>query len=234
MHHYPELVESCVDRYSSENQSILTYESNQIFLTITKEDIIKTLGLQDTNLIERNTVTLSEEIFIQKFSSYTPSEQLDFVQSLQRLDYILSTLNFPIKSNTCHTTVRNIMSMYTQVFGQVHDHILTEAFVNFLMFLAERVKFNYPKLIADTMHQQLSNFSTLYVFTFQAYLMYMILERYSLSFQSMMDAEDPTPYQITFVVHRSPFMRNVAENFSLFVNTFSSKVCNLLFEVALE
>ena len=61
--------------------------------------------------------------------------------------------------------------------------------------------------------------------------MYMILERYSLSFQSMMDVEDPTPYQITSVVHKSPFMRNVAENFSLFVNTFSTKVCTLLFEV---
>ena len=78
--------------------------------------------------------------------------------------------------------------MYTQVFGQVHDHMLMEAFVVFLMFLVERVKFDYSKLIADTMHQQLSNFSTLFVFTYQAYLMFMILERYSLSFQSMMDA----------------------------------------------
>ena len=61
--------------------------------------------------------------------------------------------------------------------------------------------------------------------------MYMILERYSLSFQSMMDVEDPTPYQITSVVDRNPFMRNVAENFSLFVNTFAAKVSTLLFEV---
>ena len=109
------------ERYSPENRSILTYESNQIFLTIPKEDIIKTLGLQDTNLIEINSVTLSEEFLVQKLSSYTPSEQLDFVQSLQRPDYILSTLNFPIKSDTCHTTIQNILSMYTQVFGQIHD-----------------------------------------------------------------------------------------------------------------
>ena len=95
--HYPELVEWCTEQYSPENRSILTYETNQIFLTITKEDIIKTLGLQDTNLIERNSATLSEEILVQKFSSYTPSEQLDFVQSLQRPDYVLSTLTFPIK-----------------------------------------------------------------------------------------------------------------------------------------
>ena len=230
VHHYPKLVEWCVERYSSENRSILTYESNQIFLTISKEDIIKTLRLEDTNLIERNTVTLSKEILVHKFSSYSPSEQLDFVQSLQRPYYILSTLNFQIKSDTCHATVRNILSMYTQVFGQVHDHTLTKAFVNFLKFLAERVKFDYSKQIADTMHQQLSNFSTLSVFTYQAYLMYMILERYSLSFQSMMDVEDPTPYQIIYVVHKSPFMRNVAEKFSLFVNTFAAKVCTLLFE----
>ena len=83
--------------------------------------------------------------------------------------------------------------MYTQVFGQVHDQTLSEAFVSFLMFMAERVKFDFPKLIIDTMHEQLSNFSTLSAFTYQAYLMYMILERYSLSFQNMMDVEDPTP-----------------------------------------
>ena len=151
MHHYPELVEWFTERYSSENQSILPYETNQIFLTITKEDIIKTLGLQDTNLIERNFVTLLEKILVQKFSSYTPSKQLDFVQSLQSPDYVLSTLTFPIKLDTCHTTVRNIFSMYTQVFGQIYDQTLSEAFVSFLMFLAERVKFDYPKLIADTM-----------------------------------------------------------------------------------
>ena len=45
VHHYPKLVEWCIERYSSETRSILTYETNQIFLTITKEDIIKTLGL---------------------------------------------------------------------------------------------------------------------------------------------------------------------------------------------
>ena len=98
------------------------------------------------------------------------------MQSLQRPDYVLSTLTFPAKYDTCHTTVQNIFSMYTQVFGQIHDQTLSEAFVGFLMFLAERVKFDYPKLIADTMHEQLSNFSTLSTFTYQAYLMYMILE----------------------------------------------------------
>ena len=46
----------------------------------------------------------------------------------------------------------------------------------------------------------------------------------------MMDAEDPTPYQINPVVHKSPFMRNVAENFTCFVNAFAAKVCTMLFE----
>ena len=118
-------------------------------------------------MIERNFVTLSEEIIVQKFSSYTPSEQLNFVQSLQRQDYVLSTLTFPIKSDTCYTTVRNILSMYTQVFGQIHAQTLSEALVGFLIFLAKRVKFDYPKLIIDTMHEQLSNFSTLSTFIYQ-------------------------------------------------------------------
>ena len=36
--------------------------------------------------------------------------------------------------------------MYTQVFGLYHDQTFSKAFLGFLMYLFEVVKFDYPKL----------------------------------------------------------------------------------------
>ena len=60
--------------------------------------------------------------------------------------------------------------MYTQVFGLYHDQTFSEAFLNFFMYLSESVKFDYPKLIADTMNEKLSNLNTLTSFKYQSYL----------------------------------------------------------------
>lgn len=80
------------------------------------------------------------------------------------------------------------------------------------------------------MHEKFSNFNTLSAFKYQAYLMYMILDKFSLKFQSLMEPEDLTPYEIISVIHRSSFIKNQAHNFSRFLNSFTSQVYLLLFE----
>ena len=72
--------------------------------------------------------------------------------------------------------------MYCQVFGLYHDQTISEAFLGFLMYLLESTKFDYPKLIPDNMHEQFSNFNTLTSFKYQSYLMYLILDNFSLHF----------------------------------------------------
>ena len=79
------------------------------------------LGLHITGFREQNVVTLSEEILVEKFNSATPEVQLSFVQAIQRVEYVTPTLEFPIKADTCPTTIQQILSMYTQVFGLYHD-----------------------------------------------------------------------------------------------------------------
>lgn len=61
------------------------------------------------------------------------------------------------------------------------------------MYLYESVKFDYPKLIDNSMHEQLSNFNTLGGFKYQAYLMYLILHKFSLHFQNILEPENLTP-----------------------------------------
>ena len=72
--------------------------------------------------------------------------------------------------------------MYCQVFGMYNDQTISEAFLGFLMYLSESIKFEYPKLIEDNMNEQFSNFNTLTSFKYQAYLMYLILDKFSLHF----------------------------------------------------
>ena len=98
------------------------------------------------------------------------------------------------------------------------------------MYLSDPIKFDYPKLIVDTMHEQFSNFNTVAFFKYQLYLMYLILDKFSLHFQSLLEAEELNPYDVISIIHRSPFLRNQNQGFSKFVNEFASQVYLLIYE----
>ena len=87
-----------------------------------------------------------------------------------------------------------------------------------LVYLSESVKFYYPKLIADTMHEQFLNLNTLASFNYQSYPIYLILDKFSLHFQSLLKPKEITPYDVIFIIHRSHFLRNGNQGFSKFVN----------------
>ena len=120
--------------------------------------------------------------------------------------------------------------MYTLVFGLYHDQTFSEAFIGFFMYFSESVKFDYPKLIVDTMCEQLSNFNTLTSFKYQVYLMYLILDKYSVHFQSLLEPEQLTPYDIISIIHRASFQRNPTHGFSQFVNKLTSRVYYFIYE----
>ena len=129
---------------------------------------------------------ITKEVLVQKFASLSPQGQLSFIQGIQRPEYILSTLNFPVKSDNFQTPIQLILSMYCQVLGLYQDQGISEAFLGFIMYLSESIKFDYPKLIANTMHEQLTNFNILGAFKYQAYIMYQILNKFSLHFQDLL------------------------------------------------
>ena len=230
VYHFPEFVVWCAEHHAIDSRLVVTEKLSQLFITVSHEDIIKMLGLHTINFPEQNIVTLTEEILVQKFTSLTPQVQLSFVQGIQRYEYIISTLEFPVKVDTCPTPIQQIVSMYCQVFGLYHDQTISEAFLGFLMYFSESIKFDYPNLIANTMHDQFSNFNTLASFKYQLYLMYLILDKFSLHFQSLLEPEELTPYDVISIIHRSPFLRNQTQGFSKFVNEFASQVYLFIYE----
>lgn len=112
VYHFPQLVFWCTEHYASDSKSVITEQLSQIFITISIENVIKMLGLHTTNFSEKNIITLLEEILVHKFTSTSPQVQLSFVQGIQRPEYTISTLEFPIKSDTYPTTIQQILSMY--------------------------------------------------------------------------------------------------------------------------
>ena len=90
------------------------------------------------------------------------------------------------------------------------------------MYIFESIKFDYPNLIANTMNEKLSNFNTLGAFKYQSYLMYLILNKFSLHFQNLLEPEKPTPYDVVSIIHRTSFLRNQPACFSKFINEFTS------------
>ena len=121
--------------------------------------------------------------------------------------------------------------MYAQIFGLYHDQTISEAFLGFLMYLSEGIKVDYPKLIVESMCEQMSNFNTLTSFKYQTFLMYLILNKFSDHFQQFLEPEQMTPYDIVSIVHIDSFLRDPSKGFSYFVNEFASRVYFLIFEV---
>ena len=60
--------------------------------------------------------------------------------------------------------------------------------------------------------------------------MYLILDKFSLHFQYLLEPEEPTPYDVISIIHRSPFLRNQTQGFSKFVNEFASQVYLFIYE----
>ena len=87
------------------------------------------LGLHMTWFLEKNVITLFEEILVHKFTSASSQLQLSFVQSIQRPEYVTPTLEFPIKEDTYPATIQQILFMYAQVFCLYHDQTIFEAFL---------------------------------------------------------------------------------------------------------
>lgn len=70
------------------------------------------LGLSGSGFLEQTIITLSEDVLIHKFVWTLLQLQLSFVQSIKRVEYITPNLEFPIKVETCHMTIQQILSMY--------------------------------------------------------------------------------------------------------------------------
>ena len=77
-------------------------------------------------------------------------------------------MNFPLKTELFQTPIQLIMSMYTQIMGFDHDKGIPESFLAFLLFLSESTLFEYPKFIAEFIHEQFNKFSSLTTFRYQS------------------------------------------------------------------
>jgi hypothetical protein len=62
-------------------------------------------------------------------------------------------MDFPLKEELFQTPIQLIMSMYTQIMGFNHDQGIPKSFLGFLLFLFESTLFNYPKFIAESIHE---------------------------------------------------------------------------------
>ena len=113
--------------------------------------------------------------------------------------------------------------MYTQIMGFNHDQGIPEIFLGFLLFLSKSTLFNYPKFIVESIHEQFGNFSSLTTFLYQSYIMYPILDKFSVHFENLLDPQDP-------VSHRTSFVGNQPSGFLYFVDNFMAQVYLLIHE----
>ena len=108
---------------------------------------MKMLGLDFVGFPQQNTVELSEETLIQKFTSLPPQGQLTFVNSIQNPENHFQVLNYPLQTESFQKPIQLIMSMFSQIMDLSYDKGISESFMGFLIALSKSTKFNYPKFI---------------------------------------------------------------------------------------
>lgn len=115
------------------------------------------LGLNMTNFPENNMFPLTEETLVQKFANLSTQEHVSFIQSLQKPKHLLQVFKFPLKAKLFQIPIQLILSMYVKIMGFNHDQAIVESFLGLLQI-------QYPKFIADSIHDQLTNYSSLKAF----------------------------------------------------------------------
>ena len=118
---FPEIIDWYGSHYSIQNQSIISQVNSKILLTINTEEIQRMLDLDLTNFTENNTVPLVEETLIHKLTNLMPQEQISFVHSLQKLEHLFQTLNFPLMAKFFQNLIQLIISMFVQIIGLNRD-----------------------------------------------------------------------------------------------------------------
>jgi hypothetical protein len=143
--------------------------------------------LNSTNFLESNIVPLLEETLVQKFTYLSSQEQFSFVHSIQKPQHLLQVMNFPLKVVLFQTPIQRIFSMYTEIMGFNYDQGIPESFLGFLSALSKYTLFNYPKFIVDSMHEQIHYFSSYRAFCYQSYVIYLILNKFFVYFEILLD-----------------------------------------------
>ena len=73
-------------------------------------------------------------------------------------------MNFLLKDKLFQIPIQLILLVYTQIMGFNHDQGIPKSFLGFLLALSESTFFDFPKFIADSMHEQFRVFSSLRAF----------------------------------------------------------------------
>ena len=98
------------------------------------------------------------------------------------------------------------------------------------MSLSESASFDYPKSVANYMHEHFINFSSLTAFHYQSYIMYLILNKFSINFENLMDPQVSIPYGIPSIIHGTSFIRNHSYGLLHFLDKLMSQVYLLIHE----
>ena len=80
------------------------------------------------------------------------------------------------------------------------------------------------------MHEQLCDFPSFRAFDYQSYVMYLILNKFFVYFESLLNPQDPIPYGTPSIIYKTSLIGNQPSGFLHFVDKFISQVYLLIYE----
>jgi hypothetical protein len=217
---FPEFIGWCAEQYSQEEKVVVNKQGSEVMCRVESMSIRDALSIPES--FSAVSEPFNEENIIRLYRE-CPSEVRDlFLQTIVKPEHFSESLSLPMNVSIMVIEVQWVCSLLSQVLGLDNDKYVVEVMLGFLLtfFMSESglsVCINFDQFIADNIHKQLVNFSSLRHFRYYTYLLNIFIETNKREFP-----------EATFI---STECKRIT--LLIFINKVMSRVYSLIFNTSL-
>jgi hypothetical protein len=174
---FPKFVSWCAERYSQGERVILNKLGSEVLCKVDSPSLQHALSVSDASPIVLE--PFKEQRMITIYRECLPEVKTLFLQTIVKPEYHSESLTLPASISVMIVEVQWACSLLSQILGLDNDKFVVEVMLGFLLvcFLSgQSVSVSFDEFIAENIHQQLVNFSSLRHFRYYTHLLRMFLE----------------------------------------------------------
>lgn len=167
----PNLVIACMNKYDVDNRCIRT-SSGELLVEISRETVMAAMGTPHKESYENWSIGTSYVFFFEKKSTYRSVIAINWLLKVQKGG---SQLPKPLTREHFIAEVRDIVILLNRLKGNSHSFYWKDWMYFFIQVLLAGEKFlDWVQVIAERLHEGLSNFVGMSSFYMSSYLFYIL------------------------------------------------------------
>jgi hypothetical protein len=173
---FPEFVSWCVERYSQGERVILNKLGSEVLCKVDGPSLRHALNIPDASPIVSE--PFEEQRMIMIYRECLPKVKTLFLQTIVKPEHHSESLSLPANLSVMIVEVQWACSLLSQILGLDNDKLVVEVMLGILLIFfqsGQSVCVSFDEFIAENIHQQLVNFSSLRHFRYYSHLLRMFL-----------------------------------------------------------